>query len=63
MYSRAGAYVYNIIRGAHCILIVLYHDNGIAEIPKPFKRGYKAVVIALMKTYTRFVKNIKHTHK
>ena len=63
MNTRTRSYVHNIIGGAHCVLVMLHHNNGVSKVAQPFKGGYKPVVIPLVKPYARFIEYIKHPHK
>ena len=63
MHACARAYIHDIIRAAHGIFIVLYHDHRIAEVAEIFQGGNKLVVIALMQADGRLVQHIEHAGK
>ena len=58
--SCFGAYVDNIVRLTHHLLIVLYHNDGVAHIAQFFERVNQSVVVPLVQTDTRLVENIKY---
>ncbi len=53
----------NVIRCAHRILVMLYNDQGIAQILQVHQGVQQLVVIALMQSDTRLVQNIRHSDK
>ena len=63
MNACAGTYVNDKIRRPHRILIMLNDYKRISEITQSFQRCDKLVVIPLMKSYARLVKDIQHSHK
>ena len=63
MDARTGANINNIIRRAHRVLIMLYHNKGIAEVSKPLHGSNQLAVITLVQSNGRLVENIKHPHK
>ena len=50
-----------VVRRKDCLLIVLHHDHGVAEIPKALKRRDQTAIVTLMKANRRLVKNVEHT--
>ena len=42
---------------------MLYHDNGIAQIPQMLQRSQQLIIIPLMKSDTRLIQNICNTHQ
>ncbi len=36
--ARPGAHVHNEVRGAHGVLVVFHHDEGVAQIPQMLQR-------------------------
>ena len=63
MHACTRAYIHDIIRAAHGIFIVLYHDHRIAEVAEIFQGGNELVVIALMQADRRLVQHIEHAGK
>ena len=45
--ARPGANVYNKIGGAHGVLVVLHHDQGVAQIPQMLQRSQQLIVVPL----------------
>ena len=63
MNARSGADIDYIIGRAHGVFIVFNYYERITEVTHTLKRSDKLIVIALMKSYARLVKNIQHSHK
>ena len=63
MNTGPRAYIHDIIRAAHSVLIVLYHDHRIAEVPQIFQRSNELVIITLMQTDAGLVQHVEHTGK
>ena len=63
VYSRTGAYIHDIIRSVHGILVVLYDHQGVAQVAQIFQRVQKLFVVPLVKAYGRLVKNVQHAHQ
>ena len=58
-----GADVDEIVGGAHGVLVVLHHDQGVAQVPQPLQGGQQLVIVPLVQTDGRLVQNIQHPHK
>ena len=61
--AGAGANVNKVIGGAHCVLVVLHHDEGIAQIAETLQRGQQLVVIPLVQADGGLIQNIQHAHE
>ena len=48
VHTGTGAYVHDIVRAAHGVLVVLYHDDRVAQIPQVFQGSDKLIVVPLM---------------
>ena len=57
------ANIHDIVSCHHHILIVLNYNNSIADIAQLFQRMYESVVITLMKSYGRLIKDIENIHQ
>ena len=60
---RAGADVHNIVGGAHGVLVVLHHDEGVAQVAQALEGAQQQVVVPLVQADRRLVKDIKHPHE
>ena len=60
MHTGTGAYVHDIIRAAHGVLVVLYHDDRVAQIPQVFQGGNELIVVPLMQADGGLVQHIEH---
>ena len=58
--ARAGADVDHDVGLAHRVLVVLDHDQRVAEIAQRLERGQQPVVVALVEPDRRFVENVEH---
>ena len=63
MDTRTGSDIYNIISLAHCLLIVFYHDNRVAELTQMLERTDKLAVISLVQADARLIEDVKHACK
>ena len=60
VYSCSGSHIDNMIRSTYGFFIVFDHQNGIAEIAH-LKEGFaKTLVVSLVQTDARFIKNIEN---
>ena len=63
MNACSDADIDNEISRAHSILVMLYHDNAVAKVAQTLQRCYQLVIVALMQTDRRLVKDIQHPDK
>ena len=63
MDARARADVHDIIGATHGILVVLDHDDRIAEVTEIFQRCDEFIVVALVQTDGRLIQYIQHTRQ
>ena len=63
MDARPRADVHDIIRRAHRVLVVLDHDQRIAEVAQTLERREQLVVVALVQTDGRLVEDIEDAHQ
>ena len=61
--ARARADIDDIIGGLHRFLVVLHHNNGIAQVAQVFQRLYQSGVIPLVQSDGGLVQNIQHPHQ
>ena len=60
MNARPGADVEHVVGGADRILVVLDHDDGVAEVAQPPQRVEQPCIVALMQPDRRLVQNVEH---
>ena len=60
MDACAGADIHDIVRAAHGILIVLDHDDRIAEVAEIFQRSDELIIVPLMQADGRLIQHIEH---
>ena len=58
-----GADVDEPVGGAHGVLVMLHHDQGVAQIPEAAQRGQQLVVVPLVQADGRLIQNIQHAHE
>ena len=63
MDARPRADVHDIVRRAHRVLVVLDHDQRIAEVAQTLERREQLVVVALVQSDGRLVEDIQHPHQ
>ena len=63
MFACSRSDIHNAVRRSHGILIVLYHQNCIAQVTKVGQGCQQLVIVALMQTNARFIQNICHAHQ
>ena len=63
MRARAGADVDEVVRRAHRVLIVLDDNERVAKVAQSLERGEQLVVVALVQSDRRLVKDIENAHQ
>ena len=58
-----GAHVYDIVGGPHGVLVVLHHDDGVAQVPQALEGVQQLVVVPLVQADGGLVQNIQHAHE
>ena len=61
--ARSGADVHNIVRRAHGVLVVLHHQQGVAQVPQVLHGLQQHVVVPLVKADGGLVQDIEHSHE
>ena len=59
-YAGAGAEIDQVVGGAHRLLVVLDHHDGIALVAQLAERGEQPVVVAGVQADRRFVEDVQH---
>ena len=60
MHTGTGADIHNIVRLAHGVLVVLYYNQGVAQIAQALHGGNQLIVIALVQADAGFIQHIQH---
>ena len=63
MAAGTGTHVHNKVRGAHGILVMLHHDQGVADVPQVLQGQEQLVVVPLVQTDGGLIQNIQHAHQ
>ena len=63
MRARTGTDVDEVVRRAHRVLVVLDDDERVAEVAQTFQGGEQLVVVALVQSDGRLVKDIEDAHQ
>ena len=61
--AGAGTDIHDIIRSVHRVLVVLDHDQSIAEIAQTEECLQQLFIVTLVQANRRLVKNVKHAHQ
>ena len=56
-------HINDIIGGEHHILVMLHHNDGVANVTQFLQRVYQALVVTLVQADTRLVQYIEHIHQ
>jgi len=60
VHTGTGADVHDVVRGADRVLVVLHHDQRVAEIAQLDQGVEQAIVVALMQTDARLIQHVEH---
>ena len=63
MAAGAGADVDEVIGGAHGVLVVLHHNEGVAQVPQAAEGGQELIVVPLVEADRGLVQNVQHAHE
>ena len=58
MHSGARSDIDDIVTGTHGIFVMLYDNDGISDVAQALQSCYQLIVVALVKSDTRFIKDI-----
>ena len=61
--ARARTDIHNVVSCKHGVLVVLDHDERVAEVTQPPQGRKQLVVVALVQTDGRLVKDIQYAHQ
>ena len=61
--ARARADIHDVVGCQHGVLVVLDHDQGVAQVAQAFQGGQQLVVVALVQADGRLVQDIQHAHE
>ena len=59
----AGAHIHQKIGGPHGVLVMLHHDQGVAQVPQMLQGCQQLVVIPLVQTNGGLIQDIQHAHQ
>ena len=60
MHTGTGADIHNIVRLAHGVLVMLYYNQGVAQVAQALHGGNQLIVIALVQADAGFIQHIQH---
>ena len=63
MLARQRTDVDHVVGGANGLLVVLDHDQGVAQVAQPEQRVDQAAVVALVEADRRLVEDVEHAHQ
>ena len=63
VHAGPGAHLHNVFRGADSILIVLHHDDGVADIAEAFERCDHLHIVFGMQANAGLVEHIQRPHQ
>ena len=56
-------HINDVIGSQHHILVMLHHNDGVANVTQFLQRVYQALVVALVQADTRLIQYIQHIHQ
>ena len=63
MDAGAGADVDQVVRRPHGVLVVLHHQQRVAQVPEVFQGGQQLVVVPLVQADGGLIQDIQHPHQ
>ena len=63
MLARTGAEIHHVIRRADRLLVVLHHDDGVAEIAQAVQRAEQRAIVPLVQADGRLVEHVQHARQ
>ena len=61
--TGSRSHIHDEIGSPHGIFVMLYHNQGVAQIPQPLQGGQQLVIVPLMQTDGRLIQNIEHAYQ
>ena len=61
--ARAGTHIHNVVRCPHGVLIMLHHNQGVADVPQMLQSGQELVIVPLVQTDGGLVQDVQHPHQ
>ena len=59
--ASARAKVNHVIGAANGFLVMLHHQNGVAQVAQFLQRFQQASIVAMMQADGRFIEHVQHT--
>ena len=56
-------HINDVIGSQHHVLVMLHHNDGVANVAQFLQRVYQALVVALVQADTRLIQYIQHIHQ
>ena len=63
MDAGPGANIHQKIRRPHGVLIMLHHNQRVAQIPQMLQRFQQPAIVPLVQTDGRLIQNVEDTHQ
>ncbi len=63
MDARARAHLHDVVGGADGVLVVLHHDDRVADVAQAFERRDHLHVVFRMQADARLVEHVEHPHQ
>ncbi len=59
-HARARTEIDDVVGRAHRVLVVLDHEDRVAQVAKPFEAAQQPIVVARMQADARLIEDVKH---
>ena len=63
MFPGSRTHIDGKVRGQDRLLVMLDHDDRVAELSEPLEGADEAAIVSLMKPDRRLVEHVEHTHE
>ena len=63
MFARAGPHVDDVVGGEHGLLVVLHHDDRVAQVAQPQQGLDQTAVVPLVQADGGLVQDVEHAHQ
>ena len=61
--AGAGAHLHDVVGGADGVLVVLHHDDGVADVAQAFEGRDHLHVVLRVQADARLVEHVEHAHQ
>ena len=63
VFACSRSNIYDVIREANRLLVMLNDNDGVTEITEPLQCRYESAIITLVQTNRRLIENVENAHE